>query len=257
VAWGVEKMKIFYCNRTILIILLIICIFGLGYWSGFWTAETWPTLGNLNKEMPIFYVKKNVGEVSLTFDISWGEKTLPLVLQILEEKQVPATFFVSGPWGIRHVRALQDIFKRGHEIASHGDRHINLSQHPKKVVEDNILKAHQDLLSVVEKVAPYFRPPNGDYDDLVIKTARELGFETLIWSVDSLDWKNPGTAYMVKRVLSRVFPGAIILFHASDSSQQIHLALPEIIEGLREKGLKPVLLSQLFHDGEPARDDPR
>jgi polysaccharide deacetylase family sporulation protein PdaB len=253
----VGTVKCFFCNRTILVTVLILGIFGLGYWAGLWTAGTLPTIGNLNKEMPIFFVKKNTAEVSLTFDISWGEKTLPLVLQILEEDQVPATFFVSGPWGVRHARELRNIYARGHEIASHGDRHLNLSQYPKAVVEANILKAHQDLLSVVDKVVPYFRPPNGDYDDLVIDTARELGFETLIWSVDSLDWKNPGADYMVKRVLSKVFPGAIILFHASDSSKQIHLALPEIIKGLRAKGLKPVLLTQLFQDGEPARNDPR
>jgi polysaccharide deacetylase family sporulation protein PdaB len=253
----VGMVKYFFWNRTTLVIVLLSGVFGLGYWAGFWTAGTLPTIGNSHKEMPIFFVKKNNMEVSLTFDISWGERTLPLVLRILEKNQVPATFFVSGPWGVRHAQALQDIYRRGHEIASHGDRHLNLSQYPKAVVEANILKAHQDLLTVVDRVVPYFRPPNGDYDDLVIDTARELGFETLIWSVDSLDWKNPGAAYMVKRVLSKVFPGAIILCHASDSSKQIHLALPEMIKGLRTKGFKPVLLSQLFQDGEPARNDPR
>ncbi|MGD9154888.1 MAG: polysaccharide deacetylase family protein [Bacillota bacterium] len=250
-------MRFFYWNRTILATVLMIAIFGLGYGAGFWSAGTLPTVGGLQKEMPIFFVKNKATEVSLTFDISWGEQTLPLVLRVLEEEQVPATFFISGPWAVRHAEALQAIYTCGHEIASHGDRHVNLSQYPKAAIEGNILKAHQDLLSVVDRVVPYFRPPNGDYNDLVIKTARELGFETLIWAVDSLDWKNPGADYMVKRILSRVFPGAIILFHASDSSKQIHLALPGIIRGLRAKGLKPVLLSQLFRDGEPARTDPR
>jgi polysaccharide deacetylase family sporulation protein PdaB len=253
----VGKLKYFYCNRIYLGTALLIGVFGLGYWAGVRTADTWPTLGSLNKEMPIFFVKKKAAQVCLTFDISWGEKTLPLVLRILEENQAPATFFISGPWGVRHVQALRDIDARGHEVASHGDRHLNLSQFSKAVVERNILKAHQDLLSVVDKVAPYFRPPNGDYDDSVIIAARELGFETVLWSIDSLDWKNPGADYMVKRVLSKVFPGAIILFHASDSSQQIHLALERIIRGLRAKGFKPVLLSELFQDGEPARNDPR
>jgi polysaccharide deacetylase family sporulation protein PdaB len=250
-------MKFFYFGKKFCWGLSILVAFGLGYLAGLWKAASLPTTGKLAKEMPIFYVKTNDSEICLTFDISWGEKTWPRVLKILEENQAPATFFVSSPWGVRHPEALKAIYQSGHEIATHGDRHLNLSQYSKEVVERNILKSHQDLLTVVEKIAPFFRPPNGDYDDMVIDTARELGFETVIWAVDSLDWKNPGPDYMIKRILDKAFPGAILLFHASDSSKQIDLALPEIIRGLRMKGYKPVTLSQLVNDGEPARNDPR
>jgi polysaccharide deacetylase family sporulation protein PdaB len=236
--------------------VLLVFTFVLGYYWGKYTSN-WPTMGSLAKEMPMFYVKINQKEACLTFDISWGEKTLPLVLKILTDNQVPATFFLSGPWAIQHPEAVKAIETCGHEIASHGDRHINLSQYPKEVVKENINKAHQDLLSVVSRVAPFFRPPNGDYDDIVIDTARELGFETIIWSLDSMDWKNPGPEYMIRRITSKVFPGAIILCHASDSSREIHLALPRIIQGIRNQGYKLVTLSQMLQNGTPGRNDPR
>lgn len=250
-------MKVLYIKKTIFLVICLLITFGLGYWSGRFSVVDIPTAGLLAKEMPIFYVKKKAPEVCLTFDISWGEKTLPQVLKVLEQYQVPATFFLSGPWAIKHSDYVKMIDAQGHEIASHGDRHLNLSQYPKETVKENINKAHQDLLSVVDRVAPFFRPPNGDYDDLVIDTARELGFETVIWSVDSLDWKNPGPGYMVDRVLKRSFPGAIILCHASDSSHEIHVALPGIITGLRKKGYHLVTLSRLMEEGAPARNDPR
>jgi polysaccharide deacetylase family sporulation protein PdaB len=246
-----------YLKKIVILGLIIVIVFGAGYFTGKFTLETFPASSFLAKEMPIFYIQKRATEACLTFDISWGEKTLPLVLQILAENQVPATFFVSGPWALTHSRELKAIANSGHEIASHGDKHINLSQYSKETVKDNIKKAHQDLLSIVDRVAPFFRPPNGDYDDVVIDTARELGFETVIWAVDSLDWKNPGPEYMVSRILTRTFPGAIILCHASDSSKQIHLALPGIIQGLRAKGYKLVSLSKLFENGTPAKNDPR
>jgi polysaccharide deacetylase family sporulation protein PdaB len=250
-------MKIIYAKRTLWMFFVLLAVFGLGYFSGKYTSGGMlPTMGFIAKEMPMFSVKKS-GEVSLTFDISWGEKTLPLVLKVLQDNQVPATFFLSGPWAVRHPDLTKAIVDGGHEIASHGDRHINLSQYPKEAVKENISKAYDDLLSVAGRVAPFFRPPNGDYDDIVIDTARELGFETVIWAVDSLDWKNPGPDYMVDRVLKRTFPGAIILCHASDSSKEIHLALPRIIEGLREKGYKLVTLSQLVEGGTVQRSDPR
>ncbi len=248
---------VLYIKRTILLVICLLFTFGLGYWTGRLSTKDLPVVGLLAREMPVFYVKKKAPDVCLTFDISWGEKTWPLVLNVLEEQQTPATFFLSGPWAIKYPDAVKAIYNQGHEIASHGDRHLNLSQYPKETVKENITKAHRDLLSVVDQVAPYFRPPNGDYDDLVIDTARELGFETVIWSVDSLDWKNPGPDYMVARVLERAFSGAIILCHASDSSREIHLALPRIISGLRKKGFRLVTLSQLAEGGSFARSDPR
>ena len=76
-------MKIFYAKRSLFVILGLVVVFGLGYWSGkFSGGGSWPTMGLLAREMPIFSVKK-AGEVCLTFDISWGEKTLPLVLKVL------------------------------------------------------------------------------------------------------------------------------------------------------------------------------
>lgn len=250
-------VKIVIFKKSMVCLGLLAMIYLLGFMNGRFFMPASPVIGPLAKEMPIFYVQKKAPEATLTFDISWGEKTLPLVLKILKEHQVPATFFLSGPWAVQHPEAVRMIYDQGHEIASHGDRHVNLSEYPKEVVRENISKAHQDLLSVVNQVAPFFRPPNGDYDDLVIDTARELGFETVIWAVDSLDWKNPGPDYMVERVMKRVFPGAVILCHASDSSKQIHLALPGIIRGLRAKGYKLVNLSQLMENGIPGRNDPR
>lgn len=250
-------MKIINARRLLPLILALVIVFSLGYFTGKLSSGVLTTIGLLAKEMPIFSVKKHQKEICLTFDISWGQNTLPLVLSVLQENQVRATFFLSGPWAVRHPVEVKTIIDGGHEIASHGDRHINLSQYPREVVVENISKSYQDLLSVAGRVAPFFRPPNGDYDDVVIDTARELGFETVIWAVDSLDWKNPGPDYMVNRVLRRAFSGAIILCHASDSSKEIHIALPGIIKGLREKGYKLVTLSQLIEGGTVQRTDPR
>jgi len=214
-------------------------------------------LASAGNDMPIFYVRTDQRQVALTFDISWGEKTWPLVLPVLQEHGVRSTFFLSGPWSERHSEAVRSIVEDGHEIASHGHKHENLSPFDGEHIDDNIRTAHEILKRISGQTPRFFRPPNGDYDDLVVGTARELGYETVIWSVDSLDWKNPGVDFMVERVLKQVFPGAILLFHASDSCEQTHLALPEVITGLEEAGYQLVTLGELVDDGEPAREDPR
>ncbi len=207
--------------------------------------------------MPMFYVKTQEPVLTLTFDISWGHETAPRVLDILREKNVRATFFLSGPWAKRHIALVEAISRAGHDIGSHGDAHVDLSRYSKDVVEENIRAAHEDLLHAAGRVSPFFRPPNGDYDDIVVETAGACGYETVIWAVDSLDWKNPGADYMVERVPKLAFNGAIILMHASDSSRQIHEALPRIIDRLRDNGYRLIPLSELVTYGAPGRDDPR
>jgi polysaccharide deacetylase family sporulation protein PdaB len=208
-------------------------------------------------EMPIFYVKTDKKAMALTFDISWGEKVPTEVLDVLKEHDQKATFFLSGPWSQHYKDVVNRIVSDGHEIASHGQDHVNLSQESKEAIRKNIESAHNILVDLTGTTPRYFRPPNGDYDDIVVLTARELGYETVIWAVDSLDWKNPGATYIVERVSKLAFRGAIILFHASDSAKQTAEALPLVLENLKANGYSIVTLGELLDSGEPARDDPR
>ncbi|MGI6662509.1 MAG: polysaccharide deacetylase family protein [Bacillota bacterium] len=210
-----------------------------------------------NIQMPVFYVETDRKAVALTFDISWGEEMPDRVLDVLKEHDQKATFFLSGPWAKYYKDIVKRIVDEGHEIASHGQEHDNLSQLSKKAISDNIQSAH-DILVNVSGVSPkYFRPPNGDYNDLVVLTARELGYETVIWSVDSRDWQRPGASYIVERVSRYTFRGAILLFHASDSAPDTPEALPMVLANLKTAGYEVMPLGELMNLGTPARDDPR
>lgn len=208
-------------------------------------------------QMPIFYAETKEKVMALTFDISWGHDTVYKVLPILRETGIRATFFLSGPWAKQHPEIVRTIVADGHEIASHGGKHVNLSQFDKATIKENIGSTDTILRSVSGEEPKFFRPPNGDYDDLVITTGLELGYETVIWSIDSLDWKNPGPDYMIDRVTKEAFPGAIILFHASDSSKQTHIALPLLIKRLQAMGYELMTLGELLDFAPPVREDPR
>lgn len=243
------------------LLMLLVAAFGGGWLVARRGAEYvpvalhWPVARGL--DMPMFYVRTEEPLIALTFDISWGTTTVGPVLEILREKDVKATFFLSGFWAKKHPDIARSIAADGHEIASHGDAHVNLSQYDADAIAKNIMTAHRDLEEVTGKQPRFFRPPNGDYDDLVVATARQLGYETVIWSLDTIDWKNPGPEFMIRRVRDNVFRGDIILMHASDSSKQIHMALPQIIDDLRRDGFRLVTLGQMLQTGMPGRDDPR
>lgn len=199
-----------------------------------------------HKLKPVYEVKTDKKVVALTFDISWGNNTPMPVIEILKQNQIRSTFFLSGPWVKQYPEVPQRIKQDGHEVASHGYRHINLSNLSKSEIKEEILKAHNNIREVTGVEANLIRTPNGDYNDQVIEGAHEVNYEVIQWSVDSLDWMNPGVNSIIERVSRKVHPGAIILMHASDTCKQTTEALPKVIENLRAQGYEFVTVSELL-----------
>jgi polysaccharide deacetylase family sporulation protein PdaB len=206
---------------------------------------------------PIYYVQTREKVMALTFDLSWGTKMLSLVLPILEQAHQPATFFVSGPYARTHPDEMKAIMDAGMELASHGAAHVNFSGLSTAGVEANVRGANADLQPWARGPLDLLRPPNGDWSPSSVAAARAAGYETIVWSIDSLDWMNPGVGTIVSRVTKQAFPGAIILLHASDTCKQTNLALPTILTDLKAQGYRLVTLGELMKMGPAARDDPR
>lgn len=200
-----------------------------------------------HKLKPIYGVETDKKIVALTFDISWGTNTPMPVIDILKNNNIKSTFFLSGPW----VKQYPDIPKRiqadGHEIGSHGYRHINLSNLSKNEIKDEIQKAHDNIKEVTGVDANLIRTPNGDFNDIVIEAIHEVNYEAIQWETDSLDWMNPGVNNIVERVTKKVHPGDIILMHASDTCKQTTEALPIVINNLKNQGYEFVTVSELLN----------
>ncbi|GGA53994.1 putative polysaccharide deacetylase PdaB [Kroppenstedtia guangzhouensis] len=195
----------------------------------------------------IYSVDTDKKQLALTFDISWGEERTGPILDVLEQKGVKkATFFLSSPWAETHPDVVKRIADMGFEIGSHGHRHVNYSTLNEEQIRTQIRKAHQILTGLTKQEPNLIRYPNGDFDKRVLKIADQLGYTSIQWDTDSLDWMNPGKEKIINRVISRAHPGDIILMHASDSSKQLHEALPVIIDKLQKKGYQFVTVSELI-----------
>lgn len=210
-------------------------------------------------DRPAYYVVTRQKAMALTFDNSWGDKTQVQVLDLLERLHQPATFFLSGPWVRHHPDLVARMVADGDEIASHGEAHVNLSGYGAAAVAANIRAAGEALRTALggQAPAPFFRPPNGDWNGVVVRTAHQLGYTTVIWSIDSIDWRNPGAGFMIDRVQRQAFPGAILLFHSSDSSRQVTDALQSLIPQLHRQGWRLLTLGQLAKLGPFSTHDPR
>jgi polysaccharide deacetylase family sporulation protein PdaB len=199
----------------------------------------------------IYSVKTDKKQVALTFDISWGEERTGPILDVLEQKGLKkATFFLSSPWAEAHPDLVKRIVEMGYEIGSHGHRHDNYSQYNEQQIRTQIGKADHILTQLTGKKPNLIRYPNGDFDKRVLRIADQMGYKSIQWDTDSLDWMNPGKDKIINRVVSKAHPGDIILVHASDSCRQTHEALPVIIDQLREKGYEFVTVSELIAGSE-------
>jgi polysaccharide deacetylase family sporulation protein PdaB len=195
----------------------------------------------------IYKVDTHDKVVALTFDISWGEKMPGPVLAVLRAKGVnKATFFLSGPWVLHHPDIAKRIHAMGFEIGSHGYMHRDFSGQSDNWIRSQMEKSKRSLQDVLSITPKLVRTPNGDFDKRVLRVLHELGYTVIQWNTDSLDWMNPGAERIRDRVLRRVTPGDIILLHASDSCKQTHIALPQIIDGLRAKGYRFATVSELI-----------
>lgn len=205
-----------------------------------------------SRQLPIYCVEKCDQVCSLSFDAAWGNEDTQLLIDILGKYNIKATFFVVGEWVDKYPESVKALFDAGHEIMNHSDDHPYFTKlSPDQMIAQ--LNACNDKIEAVTGVRPHlFRPPYGDYNDRVVLTVRELGMEPIQWDVDSLDWKNPTPEKICKRVVERVSPGSIVLFH--NAAKNTPAALPSVIEGLIQKGYVMVPVSQLLIQGEYVMD---
>jgi polysaccharide deacetylase family sporulation protein PdaB len=198
--------------------------------------------------LPIYGVDTTERKVAISFDAAWGAEKTPEILDILDRYGVKTTFFLVGFWIDEHPDMVKEIAARGHEIGNHTANHPHLNSLDKEDIKRELAVVHEQIKSLTGQTAVLFRPPFGEYSNKVIEAARELGYYTIQWSVDSLDWQDLSADAIYRRVVGNVHPGAIVLFH--NNATHTPAALPRIIETLKVDGYEIVPVSELIY-----RDD--
>ena len=198
------------------------------------------------RQLPIYCVQTDQKKVALTFDAAWGNEDTQKILDILKEKNVHATFFMTGGWVKNYPEDVKAILAAGHDLGNHSENHKNMSQLSSDEQKQELLSVHERVRKLTGYEMFLFRPPYGDYDDSVVLTARECGYYPIQWDVDSLDWKDYGTDAILDRVLnhSHLGNGSIILCH--NGAKYTAQALERLITGLQEKGYRIVPVSELI-----------
>lgn len=196
-------------------------------------------------------------DIALTFDDGPGPYT-PAVLQVLRRMRAPATFFQVGLMVnnfAQNERAL--LAQRGVVLGDHTEAHATL---PRLSPAEQYSQINDAAGSQALHRAPWphlFRPPYGAFDRTTLRVARGLHMLTVLWTVDSQDYRQPGVDAIVARVLDGARPGAIILLHdAGGTRAQTIQALPIIIRRLRARHYRLVTVPRLLYDNPPGLHQP-
>lgn len=237
-------------KRSILWLCVLLAAVGLTYYyeenlfrSG-WEAITASTS---TKELPIYNVQTDKKQVALSFDAAWGNEDTQKILDIMKKYKINVTFFMTGGWVEKYPDDVKAIKEAGHDLGNHSENHKHMPQLNTSVMCDELNKVTKKVKSLTGTTMCLFRPPYGDYDNNLITQARNCGYYTIQWNVDSLDWKNYGVDAIVNTVLNHkdLKNGSIILMH--NGAKYTAEALPKIIEGLQEKGYEIVPISKLIY----------
>lgn len=182
-------------------------------------------------DKPVCRVESKDKSVALTFDDGPHPKYTEEILDVLDEYGVKATFFVIGKNVKENPGLVEEELRRGHEVECHtySHKYANDLGYKEALRE---LKKSEDESGVVFS---YVRPPGGILSKGFSKAASELSYKTVLWSVDTRDWKCPGVGRVVSAVTSNVEPGDIILMHdyvsgKSDTPEALKIIIPKLLE---------------------------
>lgn len=224
-------MKIIIFNRKALyiicIVLVISIILSIILFNNYKTTEIF--------NMDLYY-QGTLDEKVIAFacNVDWGNDYIPLMLEIFEKADTKITFFLTGKWAEKNEDLVMSIYDHGHEIGNHGYSHIDYDKLSLERNMEEISKAHLAIRNITNEDPYYFAPPSGAFNDNTIIAARELGYKTILWSIDTIDWrKDSKKDIIIKRVKDKLHNSAIVLMHPTKETVK---ALPEMIDFIFQNG---------------------
>lgn len=221
----------------------------------FWTVNN-PAIVGVSasaRQLPVYSVQRDDKVVALSFDAAWGNEDTQLLIDILGKYKVSSTFFVVGDWVDKYPESVKALSDAGHEVMNHSSHHAHFSKLSEAEIVSDITACNEKIAAVTGVTPTLFRCPYGEYDDHVISSIKSMGMTAVQWDVDSLDWKGISADEIERRVLDKVRPGSIVLFH--NAAENTPEALPTIIESLLADGYTIVPISKILLSGETIIDN--
>lgn len=194
--------------------------------------------GIVQKQGAIFLGDTSQKELYLTFDNGYENGYTARILDVLKEKKVPATFFVTGHYATTQVELLKRMAAEGHLIGNHSWSHPDMTTVSDAKLREELDKVKAEVAKITgQQDMRYVRPPRGIFDERTMAAGNAGGYTSVFWSVAYKDWDTKmqrGSQYAFDNVIAQLHPGAVILLHSV--SRDNAEAMGQIIDAARAKG---------------------
>jgi len=196
---------------------------------------------NVQADSRVFYSGNTENNnVCFMFNVYQGNDEVKAILDICDVYKVKTTFFVGGCWAVNNLDLVKEIYTRGHEIGNHGFYHKD---------QDSLdLNANLQEISMCHKVVSenlgiemnLFAPPSGAYNIKTVDAATTLSYKTIMWTHDTIDWRDQDADLIYKRATKDLSNGDLILMHPTKKSVE---ALTNILSTAINNGFTPTTVS--------------
>lgn len=183
----------------------------------------------------------NSKNISLMFNVYWGNEYLNKIIDVLNQNDVKATFFVGGIWVNKFNDEFLKIVDSGCEIGNHGYFHKSQDNLSYQQNQDEILSTHKLVKELCGINMNLFAPPSGAYNDTTLQAAKNLGYNTIMWTRDTIDWRDQDEQVLYNRAINNLKGGDLILMHPTNATANI---LDKVIKYIKSNGFNLVFVSQ-------------
>ena len=201
-----------------------------------------PTSDAVSASAPIYKVKTEEKQVALMINVYEGSEYVEEMMDILDRYQETATFFIGGVWGEKNHDLLKRI-RNDFDVGNHGYLHRDHAALSYAQNKEEIELCDRLIYAVTGKKTNLFAPPSGSMGEEMKKVCKDLGFKIIMWSKDTIDWRDKDENVIYKRATADTQNGDFILMHPTAATVR---ALPKILDYFRENGFATATVSELI-----------
>lgn len=233
---GIIFFKRYFANAVILLTVGVLAIVGF-------QGKSVPTAA---VDSPV-YKGSSKTKVSLMFNVYWGNEYIEGILDTLEKHGAKTTFFVGGSWVRDNEELFLKIVDAGHEIGNHGFFHKDHDKLTYDAGVQEIQATHSLVKAVCGIEMSLFAPPSGAFSKSTLDSAADNGYITVMWSKDTIDWRDKDSAKIYKRATKNITGGDLVLMHPTAATAA---ALDAVLCTIKENGLSVAPVSEVICSDE-------
>lgn len=201
-----------------------------------------PVPSTVSVNAPYYNGDRESGSVALMFNVYERSDNVEKILSVLSSERITATFFVGGVWAEKNAPLLRKMSERV-ELGNHGYLHADHAKISARRNEEEIMLCHNLVEKLCGVKMNLFAPPSGSYGETCLSVCKNNSYRVVLWSKDTIDWRDKDVDSITKRAVSGIQSGDLILMHPTDKTVE---ALPGIIKSIKEKNLVLTTVSEVI-----------